>query len=98
LEKEIEKLKLEIGTRTYDQHKQQNDQKEEIDALLAQIDEKYAQIDVQRERISQLAAEENQVLGSSASAPDAKCIFCSQCGAKNALEYKFCSKCGAPLH
>jgi chromosome segregation ATPase len=96
LEKEIEQLKLAIGGKTYDQYKQKVDMQPEINQLLEQIDQKYAEIDVQRNRISQLAAEESQVLGN-ASASAEKGVFCSQCGAKNAPQYKFCSKCGAPL-
>lgn len=98
LEKEIEQLKLEIGTKLYEQHKNGESDTSSIEQHMLTIDSKYQEIEQQRARMRELEEEEKQVLGNNtAAAPSEDVIFCGQCGAKNAGNYKFCCKCGSPL-
>ncbi len=67
-----------------------------------QISSKYKEISIQEENIRKLYEEEQQILGTGSNASVANNaaapgIFCSQCGAKNAENYRFCVKCGSPL-
>ena len=96
LENEIRDLKTEIGNTVYQKWVAGESYTEAIEPTLAQIKEKYMEIDRQKQKIEQLQMEEKQILGSQ-SAPAGNKKFCSQCGAPNELNYKFCCKCGAPL-
>lgn len=99
LENEIKDLKLLIGEKAYEQWNSNESKPEELEEIFGKIKTKYEEIDVQKEKIQQLAEEEKQVLGSVAAQPQeaADVVFCSQCGAQNASNYKFCCKCGVPL-
>lgn len=99
LEKEINALKLSIGNSVYDNWTNNEDVMNGIEEFLQKIKEKEQEIRVQEERIRQLSVEEKQILGvtddRTGMAEDA--VYCSQCGAKNASNFKFCVKCGASL-
>jgi hypothetical protein len=101
LEGEIKELKLQIGEKIYEKWSHEESYEEDIQVLLAKIKEKYAEIDVQKEKMIQLSEEQKQILGTPNTANQpvqaAEEVFCSQCGAKNPENYKFCSKCGAQL-
>lgn len=98
LENEIRDLKTEIGATAYQKWVAGESYVESAEPILAQIKEKYLEIDRQKQKIEQLQMEEKQILGSqNASAPAGNKKFCSQCGAPNEMNYKFCCKCGAPL-
>ena len=98
LENEIRDLKTEIGASAYQKWVAGESYVESAEPILAQIKEKYLEIDRQKQKIEQLQMEEKQILGSqNASAPAGNKKFCSQCGAPNEMNYKFCCKCGAPL-
>ena len=73
-----------------------------VEETLNKIKEKYAEIEVQKEKIEQLLKEEQQILGTASeqnTAAPAKenMIFCSNCGAPSPANYKFCTKCGSQL-
>ena len=99
LEGEIKEIKIQIGNLTYEKWSMGESVGEEVELLLQKIKEKYAEIDVQKEKIARLSVEEKQILGtgSTPQSQEASAIFCSQCGTQNAANYKFCCKCGAPL-
>lgn len=100
LEKDIEKLKLDIGEKTYYQHKNSVDLSEEINKMVQEIDQKMQEIDAQHQHIKQIQEENEKVLGNNmqqAPVIDANVVFCQYCGNKNAANYKFCNKCGKPL-
>lgn len=102
LEEDIKKLKFQIGALAYEKWSNGEDGKEELEPLFMQISSKYKEISVQEENIRKLYEEEQQILGTGSNASVANNaaapgIFCSQCGAKNAENYRFCVKCGSPL-
>ena len=99
LESEIIELKQQVGEIVYIRWSKGENNPEEIEAILRKIQEKYQEIENQKDRIQQLLQEERQILGASADAGtgNAGICYCSQCGAQNASNYKFCGKCGAPL-
>jgi len=96
LEGEISDLKLRIGDVVYSKWVAGEDEKAEIEPLLQSIQGKYQEIETQKEKIKQLEEQERQILGG-ATGGSVEACYCSQCGAQNASNYKFCSKCGAPL-
>ncbi len=102
LEEDIRKLKLEIGENTYRLWTAGNFELTAVESLLGQIQEKEREIEQQRQKIQQLHVEEERILGShqnQAAPVDAgePRIYCTQCGAPNKPDYKFCVKCGQPL-
>ncbi|MCI9417499.1 MAG: zinc ribbon domain-containing protein [Eubacterium sp.] len=102
LEEDIKKLKFQIGALAYEKWSNGEDGKEELEPLFMQISSKYKEISIQEENIRKLYEEEQQILGTGSNASVANNaaapgIFCSQCGAKNAENYRFCVKCGSPL-
>ena len=102
LEEDIKKLKSQIGALAYEKWSNGEDGKEELEPLFMQISSKYKEISIQEENIRKLYEEEQQILGTGSNASVANNaaapgIFCSQCGAKNAENYRFCVKCGSPL-
>ena len=99
LEDEIQKLKLQAGTIAYEKWNKGEDAKEETEAIFQQIAGKYKEIQVQQENIQKLYQQEQQILGTAGNQgqPAAGGIFCSQCGTRNAENYRFCVKCGSPL-
>ena len=96
LESEIAELKSRIGDAVYAKWIKGEDDRAEIEPMLKSIQEKYHEIEGQKEKIKQLEEQERQILGGAAGG-SAEVCYCSQCGAQNAANYKFCSKCGAPL-
>ena len=100
LEEDIKKLKFQIGALAYEKWSNGEDGKEELEPLFMQISSKYKEISIQEENIRKLYEEEQQILGTGSNASVANNaaapgIFCSQCGAKNAENYRFCVKCGS---
>lgn len=95
LESEIADLKLRIGDVVYAKWVNGEDDRAETEPMLNSIKEKYQEIEGQKEKIKQLEEQEKQILGGATTGNEV--CYCSQCGAQNAANYKFCSKCGAPL-
>ena len=99
LEKEISNLKLSIGNSVYDNWSNNEDMTNGIEEFLQKIKEKEQEIRMQEERIRQLSVEEKQIFGvvDDRTAVSGDFVYCSQCGAKNASNFKFCVKCGTSL-
>lgn len=102
LEDEIQKLKLQAGTIAYDRWKRGEDAKAELEGIFQAISGKYDEIRIQEEKIQKLYEEEQQILGTAPSGsvtPESagNAVFCSQCGTRNAENYRFYIKCGSPL-
>lgn len=101
LEKEILDLKLAVGEKVYEKWTLGESAAEETEELLKSIQTKYEEIQAQKEKMEKLQQEEQQILGTSGANPaqtqEEEFIFCSQCGTRNAANYKFCRKCGAAL-
>lgn len=101
LEKEIIELKQAVGGKVYEKWMVGEGAAEDTEELLKSIKEKYEEIQAQKEKIEQLQQEEQQILGTTATnagaAQEEEFIFCSQCGTRNAANYKFCRKCGVAL-
>lgn len=100
LENEIAGLKQKLGDDIYTNWMNQGDLTAGVEETCKQIQNKYQEIEAQRLKIAQLQEEEKQILGAAPAQnamPEGETIFCSQCGTKNSVNYKFCCKCGAPL-
>ena len=100
LEAEIKELKLQAGEISYEKWCKLDVPGEEVHAIFEQIHKKYQEIEAQKIRIQQLSEEEKQILGTTGNtqqAENANVVYCSQCGAQNAANYKFCCKCGNPI-
>ena len=101
MEKEIAELKAQVGEAVYRQWTEGKFEIADVEGILNTIKAKYDEIDVQKEKIEQILLEEQQILGTMQSQDGgnrpAGTIFCSQCGAQNSVEYKFCMKCGNQL-
>lgn len=100
LENEIAGLKQKLGDDIYTSWMNQGDLTAGVEETCKQIQNKYQEIEAQRLKIAQLQEEEKQILGAAPAQnamPEGETIFCSQCGIKNSVNYKFCCKCGAPL-
>lgn len=109
LENEIAGLKQKLGDDIYTSWMNQGDLTAGVEETCKQIQNKYQEIEAQRLKIAQLQEEEKQILGAASAQPasqaapaqntmpEGETIFCSQCGTKNSVNYKFCCKCGAPL-
>ena len=100
LENEIAGLKQKLGDDIYISWMNQGDLTAGVEETCKQIQNKYQEIEAQRLKIAQLQEEEKQILGAAPAQnamPEGETIFCSQCGTKNSVNYKFCCKCGAPL-
>lgn len=100
LENEIAGLKQKLGDDIYTSWMNQGDLTAGVEETCKQIQNKYQEIEAQRLKIAQLQEEEKQILGAAPAQnamPEGETIFCSQCGTKNSVNYKFCCKCGAPL-
>ena len=99
LEKEITNLKLSIGNTVYQNWNNNEDAMDGVEGLLQKIREKEQEIIAQEERIKQLSEEEKQIFGipGGQAAASEDTVYCSQCGAQNASNFKFCVKCGTPL-
>lgn len=100
LENEIAGLKQKLGDDIYTSWMNQGDLTAGVEETCKQIQNKYQEIEAQKLKIAQLQEEEKQILGAAPAQnamPEGETIFCSQCGTKNSVNYKFCCKCGAPL-
>lgn len=100
LENEVAGLKQKLGDDIYTSWMNQGDLTAGVEETCKQIQNKYQEIEAQRLKIAQLQEEEKQILGAAPAQnamPEGETIFCSQCGTKNSVNYKFCCKCGAPL-
>ena len=97
LEKEIKELKTSIGELMYAGWISGQTDEANLQAFLEQIKAKYDEIEQQKKIMEQLTISEQQILGTGTAPQMGAAIFCAQCGAQNAANYKFCSKCGTPL-
>lgn len=101
LEKEILDLKLAVGEKVYEKWTLGESAAEETEEMLKSIQAKYDEIQAQKEKMEKLQQEEQQILGTTSANPaqtqEEEFVFCSQCGTRNAANYKFCRKCGAAL-
>jgi hypothetical protein len=102
LEDEIKALKAQIGETVYTKWASDAFDVACVEDALTKIKEKYAEIEVQKEKMEQLIIEEQQILGTSTEQPAVNTaaqgnVFCSSCGAPNPANYKFCTKCGSAL-
>ena len=107
LENEIAELKKSLGEKVYANWLNKTDVSDGVETISVQIRAKYEEIEVQKAKILQLQEEEKLILGAGQrqmqtpgtqnEEPEGETIFCSQCGMKNSVNYKFCCKCGAPL-
>ena len=97
LESEIRELKMQLGNLVYENKVNGAPIETSVDEIIDQINDKYAEIKVQQERIAHILQEEQNILGTAQNTQELPPIFCSQCGSKNAGNYKFCCKCGIPL-
>ena len=109
LEKEIANLKQEIGENVYKLWVAGDDITKGSNELLEQIKLKYDEIEVQKEKIKNLAAQEQQILGTGTQQPvktnaqpvsqqEQSVVLCKNCGMQNVSTYKFCVKCGVSLN
>lgn len=96
LEKEIQILKQNIGETVYAKSVAGESYEEEVAGMIGQIRGKYEEIEQQKAAIEQLAVQEKQILGNQSMTVNIR--YCANCGAQNAANYKFCSKCGSPLN
>ena len=98
MESEISDLKMQLGETVYVKWMQEGFDIADVQDILEAIKAKYMEIDVQKEKIEKIILEEQQILGTTQpQETEGKMIFCSNCGAPSAANYKFCSKCGSPL-
>lgn len=95
LESEIQDLKQMLGQVIYEHWIQGEELTQGIDDILKAIQIKDQEIEEQKEKIRRLQLEEKQILG--IAVEQGGSIFCSQCGTKNSVNYKFCCRCGKPL-
>lgn len=102
LEDEIKVLKAQVGETVYTKWAAGAFDVVCVEDALTRIKEKYAEIEVQKEKMEKLVIEEQQILGTSTEQPVVNAaaqgnVFCSSCGAANPANYKFCTKCGSAL-
>ena len=97
LEKEIRDLKLNLGDIMYENWLAGQTEELVLQEIMEQIKQKYDEIEQQKKIMEQLTISEQQILGTGSNAQAGSMIYCSQCGAQNAVNYKFCCKCGKPL-
>lgn len=99
LESEIGSLKQQLGGEVYTKWLQNEFELSDLEGILNNIKEKYAEIEVQKEKIEQIIREEQQILGTGQTPEGTQenTIFCSNCGTPSAANFKFCTKCGSPL-
>lgn len=93
LSTQVKELKTHLGEKVYENHKNQTDPFDGTDKILNEIDMKMKEIQEQERIIKNLEEEERQILGTATNGV----VYCSQCGASNDSNYKFCCKCGTPL-
>lgn len=100
MEEEIRSLKQQIGEKVYTNAISNKTIDEGIADFVEAIRVKYAEIEVQKTKMAQLVEQERMILGGSeaTTAATGNTIFCAECGAQNASNYKFCVKCGKPLN
>lgn len=97
LEKEIRDLKLNLGDIIYENWLSGKTEEVALQEIMKQIKQKYDEIEQQKKIMDQLTISEQQILGTGSNAQAGSVIYCAQCGAQNASNYKFCCKCGKPL-
>ncbi len=97
LEKEIRDLKLNLGDIMYESWLSGQSDEAILQTIMEQIKQKYEEIEQQKKVMEQLTISEQQILGTGANSQAGAMIYCAQCGAQNAANYKFCCKCGKPL-
>lgn len=99
LESEIEALKNKAGHILWDKWNDRSFQMSDVESLLVSVNQKMAEIEVQKRRAEEIQEEEQKILGTQSvtnlSAEDT--LFCSSCGAQLTANCKFCTKCGAAL-
>ena len=97
LEKEIRDLKLNLGDIMYESWLSGQTDETTLQTIMEQIKQKYEEIEQQKKVMEQLTISEQQILGTGSNSQAGSMIYCSQCNAQNASNYKFCCKCGKPL-
>lgn len=100
MENEICELMKQLGSQVYTKWLQNEFELSDVEEILNNIKEKYAEIEVQKEKIQQIIREEQQILGTNQGqeTPQVNTIFCSNCGTPSAANFKFCTKCGSSLN
>ncbi|MBQ6995789.1 MAG: hypothetical protein IJN64_15100 [Lachnospiraceae bacterium] len=97
LEKEIRDLKLNLGDIMYGSWLSGESDETALQTIMEQIKQKYEEIEQQKKIMEQLTISEQQILGTGSNVQTGAMIYCAQCGAQNASNYKFCCKCGKAL-
>jgi len=101
LEDEIKALKMQLGETLYTKWTTDEFEIASVEEVLERIKSKYAEIEVQKEKIEQILLEEQQILGTATEQPAsneaAGTVFCGNCGTPSPANYKFCTKCGSAL-
>lgn len=106
LEGEIEALKNKAGHILWEKWNDGIFQMSDVEDLLVSVNQKLAEIEVQKKRAEEILEEEQKILGTQtaeisaqkAEAPITEdTLFCSNCGARFTAQFKFCTKCGTAL-
>lgn len=102
LENEIEALKNKAGHILWEKWDAGSFDISDVEELLVAVNQKMAEIEVQKRRAEEIYVEEQKILGtqSAAQVQTSKMngsVFCSNCGAQSIANSKFCTKCGTPL-
>ena len=99
IESEINSLKIQLAEIVYTRWANGEFDISNVEDILNRIKGRYEDIDIQKEKIEQILFEERQILGTMQEQKMSKeaLIYCSNCGAASAANYKFCSKCGSLL-
>ena len=90
---ELEQLQKEAGKRLYEIWKQEGLELSHFQGMLLGMQEKYEVIAEQERQITEIEQRNQQLLG----AAGAGAVYCSSCGAANAVEASFCRECGKKL-
>ena len=96
LEKEVRELKLLAGSTMYDQWRNGESDLSRVQETFQLINQKDSEIQQQRYKLEQIKLEEERILNNQSQQTPGQ-VYCGQCGAQNADNYKFCVKCGTPL-
>ena len=101
LENEIRQMEQNLGHSIYMKWNSGADWKDGVEQVLSDIKSKQEEIAAQHAAIEKLHQEEQAILGTGTQQQEnapAEFVFCGQCGTQNAANYRFCAKCGNPLH
>lgn len=104
--RERDELAKQVGYQVYDMEKAGNVDNAALKPLLAQMEQKNAQIAEQEQELKKIETLDEQVFGKHEQRaddptkiqPGEPTVYCQNCGALNAARFKFCVKCGQPLN